>query len=307
MLLQSLACPSSLSWKSHGPCKDDRVGIVICYAGLRTCRNKKPAFGGGWCVILLGLALTGCTTRFAWAGGQRGPGRYGRRRKVPIPQTNPYKTLELQADAGETEVRAAFRRLAKVYHPDVPGTGDALKFQDLLRASEQLATEEQREKWRRSAPQPSMAGQTTPAYPAPQATGWKPQTGVSTDFVTEWQRRSKQRRLRRLQRALRNPRKKPPQSFSPGEPSTASLTRIQDIMAESMCYPRHLVTPETSLAELGFYMDCLDEDVADCVMAIEDAFDIDLLVILTGGWVKFELPNSVTSVADFACYVEGLA
>eukprot|EP00434_Breviolum_minutum_P036655 symbB.v1.2.032486.t1/scaffold3905.1/size48494/1 len=37
-------------------------------------------------------------------------------------------------------IRGAFRRLAKVYHPDVPQTGDIGKFQELQRAAQKLIT-----------------------------------------------------------------------------------------------------------------------------------------------------------------------
>jgi hypothetical protein len=37
------------------------------------------------------------------------------------PQLDPYRTLGLQQDASEAEVKAAYRRLAKAYHPDTAG------------------------------------------------------------------------------------------------------------------------------------------------------------------------------------------
>eukprot|EP00435_Cladocopium_sp_Y103_P053768 s259_g17.t1 len=40
----------------------------------------------------------------------------------------------------EEQIRGAFRRLAKVYHPDVPQTGDIGKFQELQRAAQKLIT-----------------------------------------------------------------------------------------------------------------------------------------------------------------------
>ena len=51
---------------------------------------------------------------------------------------DPFKMLGLPADAGRDEIKAAFRRLAKKYHPDVTGdSGD--KFRRILLAYEHLS------------------------------------------------------------------------------------------------------------------------------------------------------------------------
>ena len=55
---------------------------------------------------------------------------------------NPYEILDISPfdDIGEDELRAAFRTQAKIYHPDVPKTGDAERFQQIKRAVEELAS-----------------------------------------------------------------------------------------------------------------------------------------------------------------------
>ncbi|CAE7611180.1 unnamed protein product [Symbiodinium natans] len=55
---------------------------------------------------------------------------------------NPYEILDVSPfdDIGADELRAAFRKQAKIYHPDVPGTGSAEKFQLIKRAVEELAS-----------------------------------------------------------------------------------------------------------------------------------------------------------------------
>jgi DnaJ-class molecular chaperone len=53
--------------------------------------------------------------------------------------------LELDADAGFEEVRAAYRRLAKAWHPDVaPGEEAAARFQAIQAAYEVLRRAEER-------------------------------------------------------------------------------------------------------------------------------------------------------------------
>lgn len=51
--------------------------------------------------------------------------------------TDPYDMLGIGKDADPAQIKAAFRRLAKKYHPDVGGTNE--KFKRILWAYEQLA------------------------------------------------------------------------------------------------------------------------------------------------------------------------
>ncbi|CAE8634855.1 unnamed protein product [Polarella glacialis] len=60
---------------------------------------------------------------------------------------NPYDVLEIRRGADTETLRSAFRGLAKVYHPDVPSTGDAAKFRLLLWASEELSSLEGQQRW----------------------------------------------------------------------------------------------------------------------------------------------------------------
>mmetsp|Transcript_11457 Transcript_11457/g.27485 ORF Transcript_11457/g.27485 Transcript_11457/m.27485 type:complete len:204 (+) Transcript_11457:51-662(+) len=61
---------------------------------------------------------------------------------------NPFQVLGLGTNAGDDDVKPAFRRLAKVYHPDVPETGNEDVFRRLSWAAEELSTEEGRRQWR---------------------------------------------------------------------------------------------------------------------------------------------------------------
>lgn len=61
---------------------------------------------------------------------------------------DPFDLLGLERGSCDTaSVRTAFRRLAKVYHPDVPSTGDSAMFQAVLQAAEELSTRSGRSRW----------------------------------------------------------------------------------------------------------------------------------------------------------------
>lgn len=49
-----------------------------------------------------------------------------------------YRVLGIQEDASVDEIRAAYRRRARILHPDIQGTGSAAAFVELTRAYEQL-------------------------------------------------------------------------------------------------------------------------------------------------------------------------
>jgi hypothetical protein len=50
-----------------------------------------------------------------------------------------YATLEVMPDADDEEIRQAFRRLARLYHPDVAGTGDLARMQQVNAAYKVLS------------------------------------------------------------------------------------------------------------------------------------------------------------------------
>ncbi|CAJ1368678.1 unnamed protein product [Effrenium voratum] len=89
-------------------------------------------------------------------------------------QQNPYDVLGLGRTAGYDDIRAAFRRLARKYHPDVPDTGDDDRFRDIREALEELGTPEGRTRWAR----PSQAQSSYSSYPRtdPFEKSWKQET-----------------------------------------------------------------------------------------------------------------------------------
>lgn len=60
---------------------------------------------------------------------------------------NYYLILGVSRDESQEGIRAAFRRLAKRYHPDRAGAGSAAEFRELLEAYEVLSDQERRRRY----------------------------------------------------------------------------------------------------------------------------------------------------------------
>lgn len=69
--------------------------------------------------------------------------------------------LGISADAGHEEVKTAYRRLAKQYHPDHEG-GDSSKFRDIQEAYSVLADSEKRREYQRNRRAGSVRVRTSP-------------------------------------------------------------------------------------------------------------------------------------------------
>mmetsp|Transcript_7350 Transcript_7350/g.13627 ORF Transcript_7350/g.13627 Transcript_7350/m.13627 type:complete len:528 (-) Transcript_7350:99-1682(-) len=79
-------------------------------------------------------------------GGPGGPG--GRRRdSKPVDNTKFYSLLEVDKNAGDAEIKKAYRKLAVKHHPDKGG--DPEKFKEITRAYEILSDRDKREKYDR--------------------------------------------------------------------------------------------------------------------------------------------------------------
>lgn len=59
---------------------------------------------------------------------------------------NPYSTLGVEKDADGKQIKAAYRRLSSIHHPDKPD-GDAAKFQEIKLAYDVLSDKDRRERY----------------------------------------------------------------------------------------------------------------------------------------------------------------
>lgn len=64
--------------------------------------------------------------------------------KVTDNTTSHYATLEVDKDATEAQLKKAYRGLSMIYHPDVKGTGDEVKFKAIKEAYEILSDPQER-------------------------------------------------------------------------------------------------------------------------------------------------------------------
>lgn len=53
---------------------------------------------------------------------------------------NPYEVLGVSALDSKTTIKAQYRKLCKIYHPDMIGTGDSAKFREINEAWEYINT-----------------------------------------------------------------------------------------------------------------------------------------------------------------------
>jgi DnaJ-class molecular chaperone len=114
--------------------------------------------------------------------------------------TNAYHELNLTKGAGETEIKAAFRRLAKEYHPDTSGNGpaDAEKFRRAFQAYKELiaqAVTRKPDSSTQASPQASPASPTAYVFDSERRAGLdvlmdialvRPAAGVPFDLVLPW-------------------------------------------------------------------------------------------------------------------------
>lgn len=255
------------------------------------------------------------------------------------PNWNPYKVLGLQVGADGTDVRKAFRRLAKMYHPDVPDSGDATAFDSIRRAADDLSTTAGRARWSNPANarmsgkwsrrtrakvvrrrdvrlDPDLmeedffttfcreAAELNDLPPDAYRSAQQPSDGMEAKGITEqWLERKRQRRLLRRREDLGGDVSEP-RPVVWGAASEDTVSRIRAELAQWLGVTPSMLGPETSLEDLGFYDASASEDLAKVLMELEDIFDVDLADVVDGRQIKFDLPGDVTTVSGFADFVE---
>eukprot|EP00929_Paragymnodinium_shiwhaense_P010738 TRINITY_DN11566_c0_g1_i4.p1 TRINITY_DN11566_c0_g1~~TRINITY_DN11566_c0_g1_i4.p1 ORF type:complete len:384 (+),score=65.10 TRINITY_DN11566_c0_g1_i4:59-1210(+) len=220
---------------------------------------------------------------------------------------NPYDVLGLERGASEGEVKAAFRKLAKMYHPDVPQTGNVDKFQEIGEAAESLTgMGAAMQNWRTvnldallSWDGYSISGSRGVRFSTSSSAAqepWQPPP-VSGRVDVQEIKRMRRTDLRKVVH-LKEP-----------QPATAdTLEKVQDALATHLGVPPAQISPQVPLQLIGFVRETntigLDR-VARAVMAMEEAFGIELLKVLVNTWIKFDMPDSFVTVGDMANFIQG--
>ncbi|CAJ1396001.1 unnamed protein product [Effrenium voratum] len=250
-------------------------------------------------LLQLPLSFTGCWRRGASARGLR-----SLRRAEP----DPCVVLGLPPGTrDEDQVRGAFRRLAKVYHPDVPQTGDISKFQELQRAAQQLITgQAPAPAWDAGSLESIFTQTSTHVYasPAQRPPSVTQQPLQQADFAGTRTGRvdvgycvgARGTNLRKTPRLDRITHRATPET----------LARVQTVLSQASGAQVQASTP---LPMAGFVLEghthsIGEQRVADTAMALEKEFGVELLTILAGTWINFPMPAELQTVQDLANLVE---
>lgn len=70
-----------------------------------------------------------------------------------------YKILEVEKNSSEDEIKKSYRRLSKLYHPDVKETGDESRFKEIAEAYEILSDSNKKAKYDRGEMNENFGGQ----------------------------------------------------------------------------------------------------------------------------------------------------
>lgn len=244
----------------------------------------------------------------AWSYYRGGAGTTGKPLTARASQEDPYTVLGLPpGTVDEDAVRTAFRRLAKVYHPDVPQTGDIMKFQEIQTAAQQLITgRAPGAAWDASSLENLFTGSSTHIYSSaaqrPPSTAHQPLQ--QADFASTRNGRvdiaycasmrdSSLRKTARLDRITL-------------QASPETLSRVQRVLTEMS---GTTAEPSMPLPMVGFILEghthsIGEQQVANIAMALEKEFGIELLTILAGTWINFPMPVELQTVKDLADFIE---
>lgn len=186
-----------------------------------------------------------------------------------------HQVLKLKPGASKAEIRTAFRRLAKKFHPDVADTGDATKFQAILQAANELS----------SRPE-VVRDEFDELFDDMEGTMEEQGEGM----FKEWVR-------------VRSSRDQDESFILDSLTQEEVVGRVSAIFALFSGSPVASISSQTTLVELGFFKE-YDYDVSDVLMALELEFNVDLVDISTERKeIRFDLPLEVQTVGEFAEFV----
>ncbi|CAK9044192.1 unnamed protein product [Durusdinium trenchii] len=246
----------------------------------------------------------------SFTGGWRDAGRGARHlcQRRAVAEPDPCDVLGLPAGTrDEEQIRGAFRRWAKVYHPDVPDTGDIGKFQELQRAAQKLITgQAPAPAWDAGSLESIFTQTSTHVYssPAQRPPSVTHQPLEQSDFAGTRNGRvdvgyCSSVRAPNLRKTARLTR-----ITHPATPET--LARVQQVFAS---FGAETLSPQTLLPLAGFVLEghthsIGEQRVADLAMALEKEFGLELVTILAGTWINFPMPMELQSVKDLADHIE---
>lgn len=291
----------------HGATKAGWVYLASCNSPLKMGRNvyalSRPRTLGA--VIFL-LFLTE-----DWQNFVGGNGTSSRGHSSALPrraEADPCTVLGLPPGTrDEDQIRGAFRRLAKVYHPDVPQTGDIGKFQELQRAAQKLITgQAPAPAWDAGSLESLFTQTSTHVYasPAQRPPSVAHRPLEQKDFAGTRNGRVDVAHCTRVRTP--NLRKTPRLERITHQASPETLARVQRVLMEATGNAAEATMP---LAMVGFILEghthsIGEQRVADLAMALEKEFGIELLSILAGTWINFPMPRELQSVKDLADHIE---
>eukprot|EP00929_Paragymnodinium_shiwhaense_P058138 TRINITY_DN29118_c0_g1_i1.p1 TRINITY_DN29118_c0_g1~~TRINITY_DN29118_c0_g1_i1.p1 ORF type:complete len:311 (-),score=47.97 TRINITY_DN29118_c0_g1_i1:496-1386(-) len=277
--------------------------------------------------LCLSVGLGFCTAFVAWrsifaASPQLDSKQY--RWRVQLRAAfNPFETLglEVSKDLEDAEVKTAFRKLAKVYHPDVPETGDSVRFQRIQEAMEEIASQSGRSQWvvalsggggrrqrrRGTSLEEDFFKESSAAdfWTELEGDDFSPYVDPFKVDFEEWLEKKRKRRLMRMRASLRGGKRRRPVDFSGDvRASPETMSKMQEIIGDWIGLPARMITRDMRLEELQFYDKTAWEEVAKVLVLLEDGFDVDLVEVVGASQLKFQLPNEVKTIADFADLIE---
>eukprot|EP00933_Yihiella_yeosuensis_P017537 TRINITY_DN14620_c0_g1_i1.p1 TRINITY_DN14620_c0_g1~~TRINITY_DN14620_c0_g1_i1.p1 ORF type:complete len:438 (+),score=72.06 TRINITY_DN14620_c0_g1_i1:25-1314(+) len=268
---------------------------------------------------------------------------------------NPFEVLDISPmdTIDAAFLRKAFRKQAKIYHPDVPRTGNAEKFQLIRRAVEELAALERlaafktmnpdKKKDLRPARQKNVVDdfwelrardfflelemELTDELRGLKSKLTKRQkigrmevsksywedfqaNKVSEDEkLLEWMKKKREQRRTMVRQRLRGICPIPKQAKEAALTSTGgTMSKLRELLATWLGTPTSMLTPDMELRELGFFDNSAWNDVAKCLMALEDGFEKDNLIDMSersDSRSRLLLPEWVKTVNDFADFIQG--
>lgn len=193
-------------------------------------------------------------------------------------ERSPYESLELDRDVGEDEIKVAYRRLAKRYHPDVyDGSGDLdegetaeARFIEVQAAYELLMDMEQRKQYDRdNRVNPMKASKAWMEWLMKRRKAFEQRGDVAVTTWAELQQQELNLKVRQLSRSKNDPeeerrilareRKASMQNFSSTMKRHTLILKKRDLMRKKAEADKKIILKQL-LASEGLELDSDDEN-----------------------------------------------